>query len=61
MAKKFQVKLIRSTIGCTQHQKDTIRCLGLRKLNSKSEVSDNPAMRGQILKVQHLIEVKVIN
>ncbi|MCB0406779.1 MAG: 50S ribosomal protein L30 [Bdellovibrionales bacterium] len=57
MAKSFRVKLIKSTIGCTQTQKDTVRCLGLRKTNSEAVVADNPANRGQIFKVQHLLEV----
>ena len=57
MAKAFKIKLKRSTIGSTQTQKDTVRCLGLRKVNSVNVVPDNPAMRGQIMKVQHLLEV----
>jgi large subunit ribosomal protein L30 len=57
MARSFRVKLKRSTIGCTQDQKDTVRCLGLRKVNSENVVADNPANRGQIFKVQHLLEV----
>jgi large subunit ribosomal protein L30 len=57
MARAFKVKLKRSTIGCTQTQKDTVRCLGLRKVNSVNVVPDNPQMRGQIMKVQHLLEV----
>lgn len=57
MAKAFRVKLKRSTIGCTQTQKDTVRCLGLRKVNSENVVPDNPQMRGQIMKIQHLLEV----
>lgn len=59
MAKSFLVTLKRSTIGCTQDQRDTIRCLGLRKRHHTVEVKDNPAMRGQILKVQHLVDVVV--
>ena len=57
MAKAFKIRLKRSTIGCTQTQKDTVRCLGLKKVNSVNVVPDNPAMRGQIMKVQHLLEV----
>lgn len=57
MAKSFRVKLKKSTIGATQTQKDTVRCLGLRKLNSEVVVADNPANRGQIFKIQHLLEV----
>lgn len=57
MAKSFRVKLKRSLIGCTQNQRDTVRCLGLRKINQEVIVADNPAVRGQIFKVQHLLEV----
>ena len=32
MEKKFRIKLVRSLIGCTASQKDTVRCLGLRRL-----------------------------
>lgn len=59
MAKTFRVKLIRSTIGCTQDQKDTVRCLGLRKLHQEVQIKDNPANRGQIFKIQHLVQVTV--
>lgn len=59
MAKQFRLKLKRSTIGCTQKQKDAVRCLGLRKRESEVVVADHPATRGQILKVQHLLDVKV--
>lgn len=60
MAKKFKLTLKRSLIGCTQDQIDTVRCLGLRKRSSSSVRADNNAVRGQILKVQHLISVEVL-
>ncbi|MEK2690166.1 50S ribosomal protein L30 [Bdellovibrio sp. GT3] len=59
MAKTFIVKLKKSTIGCTQEQKDAVRCLGLKKVNSTATVNDTPANRGQIMKVQHLVNVEV--
>lgn len=59
MAKTFKVKLIRSINGQTQDQKDTVRCLGLRKIGQQKTIADNPANRGQIYKVQHLLEVEV--
>lgn len=59
MAKTFRVQLKRSTIGSTQKQKDAVRCLGLRKIGSEVVVNDNPAMRGQIFKIQHLLNVTV--
>lgn len=60
MAKSFKVTLKKSIRGCTQKQKDAVRCLGLRKVNSENTVPDNPAMRGQIRAVQHLVDVDVI-
>lgn len=59
MAKQFKLKLKRSLIGCTKSQKDTIRCLGLKKREGEVTVADHPATRGQILKVQHLLDVTV--
>lgn len=59
MAKNFRVKLKKSTIGCTQSQIKTVASLGLRKTGSSAILADNPANRGQILKVQHLLDVTV--
>lgn len=59
MAKTFLVTLKRSVIGCTKDQRETVRCLGLRKRHQTVEVADNAANRGQIMKVQHLIDVVV--
>ena len=59
MAKTFVVTLKKSLIGCTQDQKDTVRCIGLKKIRQSVVVTDTPANRGQILKVQHLLDVAV--
>lgn len=58
MAKQFRVTLKRSLIGTTKNQRETVRCLGLRNINQQVVVADNPANRGQIFKVQHLLDVK---
>lgn len=58
MAKKFAITLKRSLISCTESQRETARCIGLRKTGSKVVVNDTPAMRGQIMKLQHLLDVK---
>lgn len=59
MAKKFKVKLIKGLRGCSATQRDTVRCLGLTRINSEVVLADNQANRGQIVKVQHLVEVTV--
>ena len=41
-------------------KKLTVRALGLRKVNSVSILPDNPAVRGQLHKVEHLISVEEI-
>ncbi len=59
MADKLSVKLVRSGIGRPQNHKDTLKGLGLTKMNKVVTLSDTPAIRGMINKVSHL--VKVIN
>lgn len=59
MAKSFRVKLKKSLIGATKDQKATISCLGLTKINQEVVVQDNPANRGQIMKMQQWLDVKV--
>jgi large subunit ribosomal protein L30 len=58
MANKLQVTLTRSVIGRPQDQRKTVTALGLRKLNQTVEQQDNPAIRGMINKVAHLVTVK---
>jgi large subunit ribosomal protein L30 len=56
--KKITVKLVKSIIGTKQDHRATVRGLGLRKLNSSSELEDTPAVRGMIQKVQYLVKVE---
>jgi len=60
MAKTFKITLKRSLIGCTETQRETVRCIGLKHRHQTVEVKDDPAMRGQIMKVQHLVSVEVV-
>lgn len=55
---RLTVTYRKSAIGYRQDQKDTIRKLGLRRLNQSVEVEDTPAIRGMLQKVSHLIEVQ---
>ena len=52
-----KVQLVRSPIGTKQSHRDTVRGLGLRKLNSVSELEDTPAVRGMIYKSAYLVKV----
>ena len=51
------VKLVKSGIGYTQRQKDTLRGLGLTKMQKVMTLEDTPAIRGMVNKVSHLVEV----
>ena len=57
---KVKVTLKRSLIVRPETQRRTVRALGLRKINSVVELPDNPAIRGQLHKVEHLIKVEEI-
>ena len=55
--KTLTVKLVRSINGTRQSHRDTVRGLGLRKLNSTRVLEDTPAVRGMINKVDYLVLV----
>jgi len=54
--KKIKVTLVKSLIGTKESHRATVRGLGLRRLNSSSELEDTPAVRGMINKVSYLLK-----
>lgn len=58
---KLSIKQVRSTIGCKQNQRDTLRSLGLRKINQVVEREDSPVVRGMIATVPHLVTVEEVD
>jgi large subunit ribosomal protein L30 len=54
---KIKIKYIHSPIGRHKSQKETVRCLGLTRLNQVKEVTDNPAIRGMVAKIPHLVKI----
>lgn len=55
---KIKVRLVKSIIGTKKDHRATVRGLGLRKLNSVSELVDTPAVRGMINKVRYLVKIE---
>jgi large subunit ribosomal protein L30 len=51
------VKLVKSIAGCKQSHRDTVRGLGLRRINHTVELEDTPSVRGMINKVYYLVQV----
>ncbi len=56
--KALRITLVKSPIGSSERQKRTVRALGLRRLRQTVELVDNPAVRGMITKIQHLVQVE---
>jgi large subunit ribosomal protein L30 len=54
---KLVIEQIGSPIRCPDHQRQTLIGLGLNKMRRRREVPDNPAVRGMINKVKHLVRV----
>ncbi len=54
---KIKVRLKKSLIGTKKSHRDTVRGLGLRRINHVSELNDSSAVRGMINKIDYLIEV----
>jgi large subunit ribosomal protein L30 len=52
----LKVTLKKSVIKSTKSQRETVKGLGLRKLNSTRVLPDTPAVRGMILKVSHIVD-----
>jgi len=57
---KLKIKLVKSIIGRNKDQIDTVKALGLKKIQSVVEHEDNPAIKGMVRKVIHLIEVEEV-
>lgn len=58
MANKLEITLTKSVIGRPKDQRETVKALGLRKVNQTVEQQDNAAIRGMVNKVSHLVTVK---
>ena len=54
---KIQIKWVRSAICAPKKQKLVIKGMGFTRLNQVIERPDNPAIRGMVKKVPHLVEI----
>ena len=50
----LKIKWIKSAIGRTEDQRDTIQSLGFKKLYEEKVVKNTPEIRGMVKKVIHL-------
>ena len=55
--KQIKVTLVRSVIGTKQSHRDTVRGLGLGRINSSKVLVDTPDVSGMVNKVSYLVTV----
>ncbi len=60
MTQKIKLTQIRSRIGSQKNQRDSLRGLGLWKINSHSVLENTPEIRGMIRKVNHLVSIELL-
>ncbi|HIT68861.1 MAG TPA: 50S ribosomal protein L30 [Candidatus Aphodomonas merdavium] len=58
--KKLKITLVKSPIACLKKQIRTVEALGLHKLHQSVVQDDNPAIRGMIFAVKHMVTVEEI-
>jgi large subunit ribosomal protein L30 len=57
---RLKVTQVRSEIGSKQNQRDTLRSLGLKRINDVVVKEDRPEIRGMIHTVVHLVRVEEV-
>ena len=55
---ELKITLIKSTIGSIPKHRKTIKALGLRKINGSVIKNDDPAIRGMLRQVSHLVKIE---
>lgn len=58
--KKIKITLVKSPIDRPERQKQTLKALGLNKVNATKEVEATPQILGMVRKVEHMVEVQEI-
>lgn len=57
---RLKVTQVRSGIGRKQNQRQTLRSLGLKRINDVAVQEDRPEIRGMIFTVSHLVKVEEV-
>ncbi|HEY0643157.1 MAG TPA: 50S ribosomal protein L30 [Nocardioides sp.] len=57
---RLKVQQQRSSIGCKQNQRDTLRSLGLKRIGDVVVKEDRPEIRGMVHTVRHLVTVEEV-
>jgi large subunit ribosomal protein L30 len=57
---RLKVTQTKSGIGGKQNQRDTLRSLGLKRINDTVVKEDRPEIRGMVATVTHLVSVEEV-
>jgi len=57
---RVRIKQVRSGIGHSWRMRQTLEAMGLRHHQAEVILKDSPALRGQIKRVRHLVEVSPV-
>ena len=57
---RLKVTQLRSGIGRKQNQRDSLRSLGLKRINDVVVKEDRPEIRGMIFTVTHLVKFEEV-
>jgi large subunit ribosomal protein L30 len=57
---KLKITLSKSINRAKEKQVATVKALGLKKIGSSVEQTDNPQIRGMVNKVSHLVKVESV-
>ena len=58
---QIKVTQVKSGIGRKKNQRDTLRSLGLKRINDVVVKEDRPEFRGMIFTVSHLVKVEEVD
>lgn len=56
----LKVTQVRSGIGGTQNQRNTLRSLGLKRIRDVVVKEDRPEIRGMVLSIPHLVAIEEV-
>lgn len=57
---KLKITQIKSSIGYRQKAKKTLEALGLKRMHHTVIQPDNPAIRGMVNSISHLVKVEEV-
>jgi len=58
--KKIKITQTKSAIGYRKRTKDTLKALGIRKMNGSTIKINNSAIQGMVSAVNHLVKVEEV-